>query len=105
MSFSRVLMDIAAVTSLEEKTLEQLTMKTQEEVGELAQAVLSFTKAPGCAYKNKTREDVDEEAVDVILCAAATLFRNQVRSHPELEELIYRKIDAWKQKIEMERFK
>jgi NTP pyrophosphatase (non-canonical NTP hydrolase) len=40
MSFRNVLMDIAAIVPWEEKTLEQLTLKTQEEVGELAQAVL-----------------------------------------------------------------
>jgi hypothetical protein len=48
---------------------------------------------------------VDEEAVDVLICAAAVLFRNQVRSYKELEELIYKKIENWKYKISMEKTK
>lgn len=97
--FNNLFHAIQRVTSLEQKTLEQLAMKTAEETGELNQAVLSFMKAPGCAYKNKTREDVDEEAVDVILCAAAVLFRNQSRPNFELSELMERKLKAWLDKV------
>jgi NTP pyrophosphatase (non-canonical NTP hydrolase) len=101
--FSNVLHEIQRITALEEKNLLELALKTSEENGELSQAVLSFMRAPGCAYKNKTREDVDEEAVDVMICALATLFKNQVRSNYDLAQLIEKKLQAWQDKIEKER--
>ena len=102
MIFGDVLHLIQEITDRERKSLMELALKTSEETGELAQAVLSFMKAPGCAYKGKTREDVDEEAVDVIICAAATLFRNQVRTNAELRMVFQKKLDAWQRKIESE---
>lgn len=55
------------------KTLEQKALKLAEECGEVAQAVLSYCKVPGCASKGKTREDVIEETWDVIITAASLL--------------------------------
>jgi NTP pyrophosphatase (non-canonical NTP hydrolase) len=98
-----VLEAVKEVIPLEQKTLQELALKTSEETGELAQAVLSFTGAPGCAYKMKSRADLDEEAIDVIICAAATLFKNQIRPDQELQAVFEQKIEAWKTKIAKER--
>lgn len=102
MIFAEVLHEIQRITALEEKSLMELALKTSEENGELAQAVLSFMKAPGCAYKKKTRADVDEEAVDVMICALATLFKNQTRTNYELVQLIEKKLKSWQARIQGE---
>lgn len=107
-SISDIFRSIQDITHLEQKTLEQLALKTCEESGELAQAVLSYTKAPGCAYKAKTRVHVDFEAVDVIICAAATLFKDSTSPTPEtlesyLCDLFETKLQKWKDAIAKER--
>lgn len=102
--FHDVLIDIAAVTEMEEKDLTQLALKTSEETGELAQAVLSVTGAPGCKYKGKTHMDVVEEAVDVILCASATMFKTGI-SHLIIAKMFRTKLDAWTDKITKEKSK
>jgi NTP pyrophosphatase (non-canonical NTP hydrolase) len=56
------------------KTIEQKALKLCEESGEVAQAVLSYCKAPGCESKGKTKADVIEEIWDVIITAAALLY-------------------------------
>jgi hypothetical protein len=45
--------------------IERKMMKTMEEVGELSEAVMGVTSSTN--YKNKTWEDVLEEAVDVAI--------------------------------------
>lgn len=101
--FADLLHEVQKVTAYEGKDLLQLAAKTGEEVGELLQAVLSFTGAPGCKYKNKTREHIDEECIDVIICAAATLFRDQPRKNMYLAELIDKKMRKWLEKVLVEK--
>lgn len=48
-------------------------VKLIEEVGELAQAVLSKEKTKGCEYKQSTLNDVIEEATDVMLVSSTML--------------------------------
>jgi NTP pyrophosphatase (non-canonical NTP hydrolase) len=57
------------------KTLEQKALKLSEECGEVAQAVLSYCEAPGCAAKGKTKADVIEESWDVIITAASLIYQ------------------------------
>ncbi|MEG2985747.1 MAG: MazG-like family protein, partial [Peptostreptococcaceae bacterium] len=65
--------DIEKLTVIDKKTLVERTLKLSEEVGEVAQAVLSYSDACGCGYKNKTKEDVVEECLDVIIVASAII--------------------------------
>jgi NTP pyrophosphatase (non-canonical NTP hydrolase) len=98
-TFDEVIQKISAITELRErKSTQELALKTSEEVGELAQAVLSVTEAPGCKYKNKTWADVDEEAVDTIICAFATALRGD----PDPKRLLpvfQRKLEKWLEKL------
>jgi NTP pyrophosphatase (non-canonical NTP hydrolase) len=57
------------------KTIEQKALKLAEECGEVAQAVLSYCKAPGCEKKGKTKVDVIEETWDVIITAVSLLYQ------------------------------
>ena len=78
------------------KTLVELALKTSEETGELAEAVLWQARAPGALYKNKTREDILEEAVDVMICALATACRAIPElTHHQVLDVFDRKIEKW----------
>lgn len=64
------MVDMDLIRKLTEKDLkskEQRALKLSEEVGELAAAILSETNAPGCEYKTLDREDVLQEAADVMI--------------------------------------
>lgn len=97
--FNEAVQIIARVTSTKErKNSLMLALKTTEECGELSEAVLSVTGAPGCAYKKKTWSDVDEEAVDVIICAFATAFRTDP-DPTRLLAVFHEKLTKWQEKI------
>ena len=88
------------VKDKETKTLIELTLKTSEELGELSEAVLSYTHTPGNAYKGKTQEDVLEEAVDVIQCALAVAFRADPNlTIGQLKGMFQRKLEKWQTKL------
>jgi NTP pyrophosphatase (non-canonical NTP hydrolase) len=86
------------------KTLKERALKLTEEAGEVAGAVLSYTQAPGCGYKNKTKEDVIEECVDTIIVALNILSAvNDYNVDEELiKEIINKKLDKW-EKVTLER--
>ncbi len=85
------------------KTLEQLALKTGEEAGELAEAVLCYGQVPGTTYKAghlKERGHLVEECADVMLAAAATAMR---ATDGDLDLLIYwleKKLAKWERVIE-----
>lgn len=97
--FNSVVKEIFRITNkVERKTMQELALKTSEECGELAQAVLSVTGAAGCGYKNKTFDDVDEEAVDTIICAFATAFKHS-KNPNRLMKVFEKKMTKWKEKL------
>ncbi|WP_199870796.1 MazG-like family protein [Clostridium senegalense] len=64
---------IEELTKLDKKTLVERALKLSEEVGEVSEAVLSYSNACGCGYKKKSREDVIEECLDVIIVASSLI--------------------------------
>jgi NTP pyrophosphatase (non-canonical NTP hydrolase) len=87
---------VQATLPLDTKNAVELALKTSEETGELAEAVLSVTGAPGNAYKEKNEMDVLEEAADVMICAVATLLRIIPEiTYEELLEMLDKKIRKW----------
>lgn len=78
----------------EKKNLIEMSLKGAEEMGELAQAVLSYMQSPGCGYKGKTLEDVNEEACDVIIVMMALLSKAGI-SKEEMKIAINTKLDKW----------
>ena len=94
--------EIQRLTDIDKKTLVERALKLSEEVGEVAQAVLSYSNACGCGYKNKSKEDVVEECLDVIIVASAIIsqsYDNDVDM--EYVKNTYRnKLNKWKEKCE-----
>jgi NTP pyrophosphatase (non-canonical NTP hydrolase) len=69
----QLLKEIKLLSESEPKTLEQMALKLTEEVGETAQAVLSYLKASGSDYKQLGIDDVKEECIDGVLVALAMM--------------------------------
>ncbi|MDO8640114.1 MAG: MazG-like family protein [Nitrosarchaeum sp.] len=92
---------IFAASKYDTKSLEQKALKLAEESGEVAQAVLSYCKAPGCAAKGKTKADVIEEACDCIITAASVIYQieNGKVDDDFLEKMIDHKLDKWVKKF------
>ena len=86
----------------EGKDITQMTLKCGEEFGELSQAVLSYTKAPACAYKMKTLDDVGEEIADVFIVTVAIAAKAGI-SKEELKAHIENKLSRWMIKINAEK--
>ena len=84
----------------EGKSLQEQALKCAEEVGELAQAVLSFTGAKGCVYKEMKKEHVIEELADVIIVALAMVAKVGI-SREEIKTEIERKLNKWIEKMDI----
>jgi len=80
------------------KTSEEIVLKLMEEVGEVAQAILSFKGAQGCEYKAKGRDDVIEELVDVSMVVESLLHRYNV-SDARFNAMFNQKLNKWEDKI------
>jgi NTP pyrophosphatase (non-canonical NTP hydrolase) len=99
METDKLLDEIFEISRTKEgKTLQELTLKCSEEVGELAQAVLSYTGAKGCTYKDLKKEDVIEEIADVFLVNIAMASRLEITKE-DLKKEIERKLNKWVEKM------
>lgn len=94
---NQLLKGIFEASELDTKSLTQKALKLSEETGEVAQAVLSYTEAPGCAAKNKTKEDVIEECVDCVITATSIIYQvqNGEVNEEELLNEFNRKLRKW----------
>ncbi|MDK2562436.1 MazG-like family protein [Romboutsia sedimentorum] len=94
--------EIQKLTLIDKKSLLERALKLSEEVGEVSEAVLSYSNSSGCGYKNKSKEDVIEECLDVII-VASSMISQSCDNNINLEEVqaIYKKkLDKWKSKCE-----
>lgn len=99
-SISNVFDRIKKITDIDGKSLEQRALKTCEEAGETAGAILGYVKAPGSGYKNKTLDDVIEENADTFICTLSILAH--VAPNMTLEqflEVANKKMDKWESKV------
>lgn len=85
---------IKELSKADKKTLEQKSLKLQEEVGELAKAVLPYTNAFATKRLFTTREQILEESVDSLLCALSIAYDLQY-SDEEIEQMIKEKCEKW----------
>lgn len=92
---------IVFLTQQDSKDLLERVLKGTEEMGEIAQAVLSYNKTSGCAYKNKTEDDVMEECVDLYLVIMSIMIQLQDNQFDEdkFKEMLNKKLDKWSDKI------
>jgi len=76
------------------KTLTQKALKTAEEVGELAKVILPFENAAGTLHRFAVKQQILEEAIDVILCAGS-IIESMEFSEAEIQEMFERKMKKW----------
>lgn len=92
---------IFRTTKLDKKNLVEIGLKASEELGELSEAILSYSNVSACGYKQLTAEDVIEEAVDVIIvCLAAIARANPHMEVADLDNRTRQKVQKWIEKIE-----
>lgn len=92
--------EIQKLTEIDKKTIEQRALKLTEETGEVAQAILSNINACGCGYKNKSKYDITEECLDVIIVASSIISQNY-ENEVDIElikEIYNKKLGKWKEK-------
>ena len=76
-------------------------LKAAEELGEMSEAILSYSQVSGCGYKKLTRDDVVEEAIDVVIvCLAAMAKAYPELTIAELDRRTEEKIAKWYAAIE-----
>ncbi|MEO1111503.1 MAG: MazG-like family protein [Pseudomonadota bacterium] len=91
------------LTKADPKSLQERALKLAEEAGELAQAVLSVTRAPGSTYKNHSLADVREEAVDAAIVSLSLLAHvsdSREDFEAQLDRLMTLKCAKWSEKLE-----
>ncbi|TYC60703.1 hypothetical protein FMN50_07175 [Rhodobacterales bacterium] len=96
------MLTIFDLTRQDPKTLQERTLKLGEEAGELAQAVLTVTNAPGSTYKSHTLADVREEAADAAIVALSVLAQTcetREEFEAELDRLMTAKCAKWQEKL------
>jgi len=76
------------------KNLSQKLVKTTEELGELARAILPFEDASGVLHRFSDKASILEEAVDVMLCTQSIIHELEF-SDDEVERMISRKLNKW----------
>lgn len=95
------MVDMNLIRKLTEKDLKskvQRALKLSEEVGELAAAILSETDAPGCEYKTLDREDVLQEAADVMIMIHSIIVHYNY-TEKEVSDKILEKCKKWENNL------
>lgn len=80
----------------DKKTLSQKALKTCEEVGELAKAILPFDSAPGTNHRFIGRDKILEEIADVYLTNISIAYSLNFTDE-EITEMIQKKAVKWQE--------
>jgi NTP pyrophosphatase (non-canonical NTP hydrolase) len=80
----------------DKKTLSQKALKTCEEVGELAKAILPFDSAPGTNHRFVDRDKILEEIADVYLTNISIAYSLGFTDE-EIEDMIQKKSVKWQE--------
>lgn len=78
------------------KTLSQKGLKTSEEVGELAKAILPYDTAFATNHRFMKAADILEECVDIMLCTLSIAYDLKF-SDEDIEQMMQAKADYWAQ--------
>lgn len=90
----KILDYIKLLTSQDKKSLSQKTLKAQEELGELAKAVLPYENAAACTHRFIEKEKILEECVDELLCIYSIIY-DVGFNDDEILGMMDRKANKW----------
>lgn len=82
------------LSKADRKNLVEKTLKTVEEVGELAKAILPYANAHGTLHRFVEREKILEEVVDTLLTSLSVAYDLNF-SDAEIQSMFTRKLDKW----------
>lgn len=85
---------IQTLSKADKKTLIEKALKTTEEVGELAKAVLPYENAAGTLHRFVHKRQILENAIDTILCAYSIAYDLKF-SDEEIESMMLDKATKW----------
>jgi NTP pyrophosphatase (non-canonical NTP hydrolase) len=85
---------IKELSNRDPKTILQKTLKTTEEVGELAKAVLPYENAPQNTHKFSDKQKILEEVADTILGAISVGY-NLGMDTEQIEAMLWKKAEYW----------
>ena len=85
---------IKHLSKTDKKTLSQKSLKTAEEVGELAKATLPYDNAFATNHRFVGREKVLEEVVDTMLSAMSVAYDLDFNDE-DIEQMMWRKAKYW----------
>lgn len=85
---------IRVLSESDTKTLSQKGLKTAEEVGELAKAILPYDTAFATNHRFVKATDILEECADTILCALSVAYDLKF-SHDAIAEMLSKKSIVW----------
>lgn len=94
MNIDPILKQISELTAQDTKTLSQKGLKLAEEVGELAAVLLPYDNAAGTLHRFVLQQQILEEAIDVILCAAS-IIENVGFSKDDIADMFNAKLAKW----------
>lgn len=90
----KLLAFVRTLTKADRKTLSQKTLKTTEEVGELAKKALPFENAFATTHRFVEKRDILEECADLILCALSVAYDLDFDDEA-IEEMMALKAEKW----------
>lgn len=91
---AELLQYINRLSLADKKDLVGKTLKTTEEVGDLAKVVLSYSNAYATTHRFVAREKILEEAADALLCVLSVVY-SEGFTDDELTAMVQRKADKW----------
>ena len=87
---------IRKLSASDKKSLTQKALKTTEEVGELAKVILPYEGAGATTHRFVVKEQIAEEAIDVILCALSIAY-DLGFSDDDIAEKMMQKAQYWEE--------
>lgn len=102
MTTPSILKMIEDLTATDPKTLEQKTLKTVEEVGELAKWLLPYMGAFATNHRFAGKRKILEEVADVYICIQSIAYEMGF-SEEEFQEMVVEKLKKWAERQARER--
>lgn len=102
-SFDKLSNIVKKLSDADEKSISEKGLKLVEEIGEVAEALLSYNKVSSCAYKGKSLDDLKEELGDVLNCVLDVTFASGIGAEDLIASAMDKCINKWEPNIKREK--
>lgn len=101
--FSELAKVVEELSKADEKSISEKGLKLVEEIGEVAEALLSYNKVSSCAYKEKSLDDLKEELGDVLNCVLDVTFASGIGVDDLIASAMNKCVNKWQPNIAREK--